>query len=176
MGNESTFRNRQSERRIAMTTIGIDPGKSGGIAWHDGEQMRVEKMPETLQDLWELINDMWNVSAKPCKACIEEVHVAPSFAKSEDGKENKIRMGAKSAFTFGQGFGHLEMALTAAGIPFERIRPQAWQKAMQCLTKGDKNVSKRRAQELFPHLKITHATADATLICEYGRRQQHDSQ
>jgi hypothetical protein len=41
---------------------------------------------------------------------------------------------------------------------------------MQCLTGGDKNISKRRAQELFPSLKITHAVADALLIAEYGRR------
>jgi hypothetical protein len=156
------------------TILGIDPGKSGGIAWHDGERMRVEKMPDTMQDLWCLIKDIGTMTslARPTwKAYIEQVHVAPSFAESADGKKNKIRMGARSAFTFGQGFGHLEMALTAAGIPFERVRPQVWQKEMKCLTGGDKNVSKARAQELFPHLKITHATADATLICEYGRRQ-----
>jgi hypothetical protein len=81
-------------------------------------------------------------------------------------------MGVVSAFTFGNGYGHLEMALTAAGIPFERVRPQAWQKAMGCMSKGDKNVTKAKAQELFPHLKITHATADACLIAEYGRRLQ----
>jgi Holliday junction resolvasome RuvABC endonuclease subunit len=80
-------------------------------------------------------------------------------------------MGVKSAFTFGNGFGHLEMALTAAGIPFERVSPQRWQKALGCLTKGDKNVSKRRAQELFPSMKITHATADALLIAYYGTKQ-----
>ena len=81
-------------------------------------------------------------------------------------------MGVTSAFTFGHGFGQIEMALTAAGIPFERLRPQAWQKAMGCMTKGDKNVSKRRAQELFPQIKVTHANADALLICEYGRRMK----
>ena len=62
------------------------------------------------------------------------------------------------------------MALTAAGIPFERVRPQQWQKSLGCLTKGDKNVTKRKAQELFPMMKVTHATADALLIAEYGRR------
>ena len=145
------------------TIIGIDPGKSGGIAWHSAGSMTVQKMPETLADLYYLI-EACVVEIRPiyrsmeCKAYIEQVHSSP-------------QMGVKSAFTFGQGFGHLEMALTAAGIPFERVRPQAWQKEMQCLTKGDKNVSKRRAQELFPNLKITHSTADATLICEYGRRQ-----
>jgi Holliday junction resolvasome RuvABC endonuclease subunit len=91
-----------------------------------------------------------------CKAYIESVHSSP-------------QMGVTSAFTFGRGFGWLEMALTAANVPFERITPQKWQKAMGCLTKGDKNVSKRKAQELFPDIKVTHAIADSLLIAEYGR-------
>jgi hypothetical protein len=81
-------------------------------------------------------------------------------------------MGVKSAFTFGNGFGHLEMALTAAGIPFERVRPQVWQKALGCLTKGDKNITKRKAQEMFPGIKVTHATADSLLIAHYGTLQK----
>ena len=45
---------------------------------------------------------------------------------------------------------------------------------MSWLSKGDKNVTKSRAQELFPELKITHAIADALLIAEYGRRVRID--
>jgi hypothetical protein len=143
-----------------ITTIGIDPGKNGGIAWIANGKPCVEKMPETAKELWELIESIqFSVFDFAIKAYLEQVHSSP-------------QMGVKSAFTFGNGFGHLEMALTAAGIPFERVRPQAWQKTMGCLTKGDKNVSKRRAQELFPSLKVTHATADALLIAEYGRRLQ----
>ena len=143
------------------TIIGIDPGMSGGIAWIADGKPCVEKMPETLQDLWELIRNIrgprhWTPEPE-CRAYIESVHSSP-------------QMGVTSAFTFGQGFGRLEMALTAAGIPFERVTPQKWQKALVCLTKGDKNVSKRRAQELFPQMKCTHATSDALLIMEYGRR------
>jgi len=152
-----------------MTIIGIDPGVNGGIAWITDGKPCVEKMPDTLQDLWELLRDI--ASEGKCHAYLEEVHVAPSFAKSADGKENKIRMGSRSAFTFGRGYGNLEMALTAAGIPFARIRPQVWQKELGCLTKGDKNVSKRKAQELFPSMKVTHATADALLIAQYGTQQ-----
>lgn len=139
-----------------MIYIGIDPGKSGGIAWITDGKPCVEKMPDTLKDLWDLIRDIR--FARDCKAYIEQVHSSP-------------QMGVKSAFTFGNGFGHLEMALTGHGIPFERVRPQAWQKAMGCLTKGDKNVSKRKAQEMFPDLEVIHATADALLIAEYGRRE-----
>jgi hypothetical protein len=164
------------------TIIGIDPGVNGGIAWITDGKPCVEKMPDTLQDLWDLLCDIkqgqglspglrLSVAVEGCKAYIEQVHVAPSFAKSADGKENTHRMGAKSAFTFGRGYGNLEMALVAAGIPFERVLPRKWQTALGCLTKGDKNVSKRRAQELYPQLKITHATADALLIATYGTKQ-----
>jgi len=139
------------------TVIGIDPGKNGSIAWTAGGNPCVETMPETLQDLWELISGI--TAEGKCVAYLEQVHSSP-------------QMGVTSAFTFGNGFGHLEMALTAAGIPFHRVRPQAWQKAMGCMSKGDKNVTKRRAQELFPSLKINHATADALLIAAYGVKEE----
>ena len=141
-----------------MTIIGIDPGTNGGIAWITDGKPCVEKMPDTLQDLWELLRDIDIASEEYCHAYIEQVHSSP-------------QMGVKSAFTFGNGFGHLEMALTAAGIPFTRIRPQVWQKEIGCMTKGDKNITKRKAQELFPSLKVTHATADALLIATYGTKQ-----
>jgi crossover junction endodeoxyribonuclease RuvC len=80
------------------------------------------------------------------------------------------KQGVTSAFTFGKGYGALLMALTAAGIPFETVTPQRWQKALGCLSKGDKNVTKRKAQQLWPHITWTHNTADAALIAEYGRR------
>jgi len=138
------------------TIIGIDPGTNGGIAWITDGKPCVEKMPDTLQDLWELLRDI--AVEGQCVAYLEQVHSSP-------------QMGVVSSFTFGNGFGRLEMALTAAGISFERVRPQVWQKAMGCMTKGDKNVSKRKAQELFPQIKVTHAIADALLIASYGAKQ-----
>ena len=136
--------------------IGIDPGLSGGVAFipNSGEPW-AHKMPETDRDLIDLLRDSINLFE--ARAVIELVHSSP-------------QMGVKSAFTFGEGFGRLQMALTALGVPYDRVRPAVWQKAMGCLTKGDKNVSKRRAQELFPTLKVTHAIADALLIAEYARR------
>jgi len=139
-----------------MNVIGVDPGTNGGIAWITDGKPCVEKMPNTLQDLWELFRDI--ASEGECHAYLEQVSSSP-------------QMGVVSAFTFGNGFGHLEMALTAAGIPFARIRPQVWQKELGCMTKGDKNVTKRKAQELFPSIKATHATSDALLIAHYGTKQ-----
>jgi hypothetical protein len=145
-----------------MNIIGIDPGKGGGIAWFDDRgRPCVEAMPDTLKDLADFMRDIRDSFEEPgtVKAYLEQVASSP-------------QMGVVSAFTFGNGFGHLEMGLVAHGIPFERVRPQVWQKAMGCLSKGDKNITKRRAQELFPDCKVTHKTADALLIAEYGRRLQ----
>jgi len=142
--------------------IGIDPGINGGIAILGIKgYAQAYKMPSTSRDLWELI---------------QEIKMAADFENHQisatlESVSSSPQMGVKSAFTFGNGFGHLEMALTAAGIPFERVRPQVWQKAMGCMTRGDKNVSKRRAQELFPSIKVTHAIADALLIASYGAKQ-----
>jgi len=140
--------------------IGIDPGINGGIATINNNFVQAYKMPQTIRDLWELIHEIKSTAELEnysITAALESVWSSP-------------QMGVKSAFTFGNGFGHLEMALTALGVPYERVRPAVWQKAMGCLTKGDKNVSKRRAQEFFPALKVTHAIADALLIAEFARR------
>ena len=154
---------------MSKCIIGIDPGANGGIAWISGGKACVEKIPDTLQDLWDLILDIRDGGEPQQRlekavlghvAYIEQVHSSP-------------QMGVKSAFTFGNGFGHLEMALTAAGIPFERVRPQVWQKALGCMTKGDKNVTKKLASELFPSIKCTHNVSDALLIAHYGTKQHN---
>jgi hypothetical protein len=149
---------------MSRITIGVDPGANGAIAWIDERgKSCVEKMPDTLQDLWELMCDITNfprsaIDGRKYKAYLEAVSSSP-------------QMGVVSSFSFGRGYGNLEMALTAAGIPFERVRPQVWQKAMGCMTKGNKNISKQKAQELFPSIKCTHAVSDALLIALYGSRQ-----
>jgi len=61
-------------------------------------------------------------------------------------------------------------------LDFATIRPQDWQAAIGMKKlKGEqvtawKNRLKEKAQELFPSLKITKATADAILIAEVCRR------
>lgn len=138
-----------------MNILGVDPGLAGGlVVVNDGPPLAY-KMPTTDKDLWEILTDIRKLGVQI--AVLETVTSSP-------------QMGVTSAFTFGRGYGHLEMGLIAADFRIERVRPQVWQKAMGCLTKGDKNVSKRKAQELFPQVKVTHAIADALLLSEWGRR------
>lgn len=141
--------------------IGVDPGKSGSIAFIDtisGDCWSI-KNDSTLHDLHGALMDAQLASGghHVLHAIIEKVHSSP-------------QMGVKSAFSFGQSFGQLEALLVGAGIPFEYVSPAKWQGDMKCRTKGDKNVTKSAAQRLFPKAKITHANADALLLAEYARR------
>lgn len=142
-----------------MSILGIDPGQSGGLASvvYDPITSTIDcvaiAMPDTERDVWNVIASMGDIT----KAYIEDVHSMP-------------KQGVSSSFKFGYNLGILRMALIAAEIPFEKVSPQRWQKYMGCLTHGDKNISKAKAQELFPQVKVTHAIADALLIAEYGRR------
>ena len=139
--------------------IGIDPGKSGGIAFMFPDGPVIKPLPATNHDLIDLWQDYLGVDEWSPFVYMEKVQTYAGSGSS-----------ASSGFTFGVSYGALQMLLSCKMVPFELIRPQVWQSALGCLSAGDKNVTKRRAQELFPGLKITHATADALLIGEYGRR------
>jgi hypothetical protein len=136
--------------------IGIDPGIGGGIAFipEYGTSWAI-KMPETDLEILVQLNEARSIGDPV--AMLEAVSAMPG-------------QGVTSCFTFGEGYGKLQMALAASEIPYDRVRPQKWQKDLQCLTKGDKNVSKRKAQELFPSTKCTHAVSDALLIATYCKR------
>ena len=123
----------------------------------DGVVSVVHRMPETDADVYLALCDRFVTPSTVAKAVLERVSASP-------------QMGVTSAFTFGKGYGGLRMALSAAGIPFDEVTPQRWQKAMQCLTGGNKNISKARAQQLFPSVKVTHYVADALILAEYCRR------
>jgi len=156
-----------------MIYIGIDPGVSGGIAaLSDGGQViDYCKMPATDRDLFDTLHELQeraNIEG-PARAVLERVH-AGVFGHGKAGK-----MGVTSAFTFGRGYGALLMALAAVEIPFDQVMPAQWQAALGCRSMGDKNVTKRRAQQLFPALTITHAVADALLLAEFCRRVDRGS-
>jgi Holliday junction resolvasome RuvABC endonuclease subunit len=149
--------------------IGIDPGVSGGIAALTDNGMVIDaiKMPVTDQDVL-AVTRFYSERADvegPCRAVLERVN-AGVFGGRKTGQS----MGVTSAFTFGTGVGRLRMALAASDIPFDEIAPVSWQTALQCRSRGDKNVTKARAQQLFPKEKVTHAIADALLLAEYCRR------
>jgi hypothetical protein len=149
-------------RTPTTISVGIDPGWSGGLAclWEDGTVIGACPMPETPRDILEVLREFGIVAhtaRATIRALLERAQPFPG-------------QGVVSVGTYLRNYGQLEMALTAAGIPFDTITALRWMTALQCRTRGDKNITKARAQALFPDLRVTHALADALLIAEYGRR------
>jgi len=136
--------------------LGVDPGASGGIArLGNGLEPYAWKMPDTERDIAELFRPLSEWKSIFC--IIESVHSMP-------------KQGVTSSFSFGRNYGFLRGMLIAYRIPFEEVTPLKWQKFLGCQSHGDKNITKAKAQQLFPGIKVTHATADALLIAEYCRR------
>ena len=135
--------------------LGIDPGLSGAMAVLDDKTV-VLLVPFSKTTPHDIVAYLKPLAIST--AYLEAVNAFP-------------HQGVSSVFKFGMNYGMWQGILVALGIPFQRVYPLKWQTAMSCRTGGNKNISKARAQELFPQLKITHAIADALLIAEYGRRQ-----
>jgi len=148
-----------------MIYLGIDPGKSGGIAYIVQRRVVCLPMPRTERDTWEVIN---RLILKNCKgAMIEWIHPAiPGIGKSQMSK------------LYGN-YMQLRGFLIATGISFEDVKPVAWQRGLGISPRKKtetrtqwKNRLKAKAQELFPELTITLATSDALLLAEYCRRKR----
>lgn len=144
-----------------MNFIGIDPGKSGGIAIL-GEAVRTYQLSKlTDRDVLDILMEY-----RGSHCVVESVHATP-------------QMGKTSAFSFGRSYGMIRMAALASMLIIHDESPQAWQKFHKLKKVGGgfgkndsekKRRNKAKAQELFPEFKLTHAIADALLIAEYCRR------
>lgn len=69
--------------------------------------------------------------------------------------------------------GALLGACQALEIPIIQLMPRWWQATLGCMTKGDKDVTKRMAEKLFDlkvAFNITHWNADCLLMAEAGWR------
>ncbi len=145
-----------------MVVIGIDPGKSGGIAWASLDGSKRGAYSVTGKSEREISDILQDLSFDCCMCYLERIHAMPKDKKW-------IVSFSKIMLSYGVYRG----MLNAHRIPFQVVTPRVWQSSLKCLTKGDKKISRAKAQQLFPNLKITHATADALLIAEFGRRLEN---
>jgi crossover junction endodeoxyribonuclease RuvC len=139
--------------------LGVDPGLAGGFAaiTADATVLTMRKMPHEPAAIVDFLLWLRRQAGDDIRAALEFVRSSP-------------QQGVASAFTFGRGYGRLETALHACRITFDEVHPLRWQRLLDCRSGGDKNITKRRAIELFPEQAVTHANADALLLAEYRRR------
>lgn len=138
-------------------SCGIDPGRNGGIAVIDDNfgkrQLVCWPMPEDdlgiidlIKSIQKLYNPVW---------FIEQAHARPGN-------------GVASTFKFGYHYGYLIAIMDVLGIKYHVVSPQKWHSILQCISHGDKCITRGLAQDKYPEVKITNKTAEAVLIAEYG--------
>lgn len=150
--------------------LGIDPGQSGAVSIVLDRSVLITPNQKLLclpfKDKTEHEISYWFevlLTAYPrdrIRAAIEKVHSMPG-------------QGVSSSFKFGMSYGFLRGLVVAHKIPFVEVPPQRWQKELNCLSKGDKNVTKAAAHKKWPMVadQIKHSNADSMLIAEWLRLQ-----
>jgi hypothetical protein len=145
--------------------MGIDPGRSGGIAIIDEDsQAYVHHMPETLDDL-QVILAQYQETLDFC--LIEKVH---AYSFSFDPTKNPIIKLGFDKLMKQQGMILATAAIILGKDRVAEVVPAKWQRALMARTKGDKKVTLARARELYPTIKVKHWNADALLIATACRR------
>ncbi len=167
----------------SKTVIGIDPGKTGGIAtiYPDGK-VALQRMPvissnkRDVLDISELRRDfrLWvNV--------VEDEPVPHVFIEKQQPLPPKMG-GSAANFQRGYNLGVLEALCCSLWLPYELVSPLRWQRLMLADVVGDD--TKQRAilacDRLFPEVDLRPTErskkphgglVDALLIAEYGRRR-----
>ena len=146
--------------------IGIDPGKSGGIACIDTESGISYTVPYSDKDLLDMCcNESFGGKTEHIVCCLEKVSAMPG-------------QGVVSMFSFGQSVGYIKGVLEAFRIPYQEIIPRKW--------KGEFGLSSEKAAsaevcgKLFPDISLLatprskkphDGMAEALLMAEYARRK-----
>ena len=142
--------------------LGIDPGKSGGFAIYEDNQM----FPWAFGDMVEAAAVLETLIPRLIDfAVLEKVGAAPGQSP-------------RSMFAFGENYGFWQALLIYNKIPHRLISPQEWQRGIpnaksRANKTAHKNALKAEAFRRYPELKVTHAVADAILICDYARKLAH---
>ena len=144
--------------------IGIDPGKSGGIAYIDTECGISGTEPYSDKALIDLCNSE-SRKGQNVMCCLEKVGARPG-------------QGVVSMFSFGQSVGYIKGVLESFRIPYQEISPQKWKKEFGL--NSEKAASAEVCRKLFPDVSLLatprckkphDGMAEALLMAEYARRK-----
>ena len=155
-----------------MFIISIDPGISGAICFFkNGNVIDVIDMPSMAEGKKnkrqvngsQIYNEIEfrtkNLDKKDIFVVIEQVSAMPG-------------QGVTSMFNFGQSYGVIKGICSAMQLPMYFIRPARWKKYFN-LIKTEKDASRTKALEIFPHIssklskKKDNNKADAILIASF---------
>jgi crossover junction endodeoxyribonuclease RuvC len=178
------------------TFIGIDPGKTGGVAIISPSGIKLIDCPvieiktkvkskKPNLTLFDQLADKGTVKSKtkittksnPALMASELAQLVTSNSIiAIESVHSMPGQGVRSTFDFGMNFGIWLGVIAALNIPMELVPPQEWKKHYGLIGK-DKDASRIIAVQLFPQmamelkLKKYNGRAEALLLAEYLRRK-----
>lgn len=153
-------------RTVVATYLGIDPGKSGGLAIIYPDCVEVHATPVSGSEYLEQEMARLIPALSTVRAAIEKQQAMP-------------KQGVTSTFKTGEGFGLWRGMLAALCVPYDIVTPKQWRTAVGLPAGADKHQSVALAQRLFPSVAeqlvgpkggIRDGLAEALLIAEARRR------
>lgn len=139
-----------------MIILGVDPGRSGALAWLDTDthELTVVDMPDEGVGVYNLLLEM----PKARRAMIERIYPGQKQSKASVGQAHEQ-------------YGETKAAIKIHGTPLDVVAPKIWKEKLH--VPADKAGARRRATEVFPdhsHLwkLVKHdGRAEAALIAWY---------
>lgn len=154
--------------------IAIDPGQAGGMVHYKlvtkevggfaQEERAVISMPKTDREIFDWIADGHDPDY------VEAAYLEDLV------KYTGRNMPSSSMAVYASNWGFIKGVLTALRYRIVLVPPKKWQAALGLGSKTGltttvwKNKLKQRAEQLYPNIKVTLATADALLIAEAARQ------
>lgn len=129
-----------------MHILGIDPGKTGGLATLDGDTGQVVSllpMPIVAKEFdVDTLFQVFQALPEGSRVVMEGVHAFPG-------------QGVNSVWSFAEGVGIVKGLVRASQLPLEFVYPQTWQKMACGPTGKDKAVTAAWAVRMFPKVELT---------------------
>lgn len=129
-----------------MHILGIDPGKTGGLATIDGttgEVVAVLPMPMVAKEFdVDTLFQVFQALPQGSRVIMEGVHAWSG-------------QGVNSVWSFAEGVGIIKGLVRASQVPLEIVYPQTWQKGTCGPTGKDKSVTAAWAVRMFPGVQLT---------------------
>lgn len=150
--------------------IGIDPGRSGGIAIYTSDSLtRVVKMPKETTDLRYLLQ--YYKERYRVLVFLEKLSVRPDDIGGEN-KMGKLYRITKLLANYEQ----LKATIESEGVPYVMVHPGKWTAALGLRkVRPDETKAERKARykefaaRNYPGIKVTLWNADALNIMHFGR-------
>jgi hypothetical protein len=149
---------------MRTTTVGIDPGASGALAFiTETGGVVIHRVKDG--DLHGALQDA--ISCSMGENLVAYLENVPTYIAAAS-KPTHAKLG--------RAFGYWEGLLAGRGVKTVLVRPQDWQRGLPNMTskKGPdrKRALRDEAARRFPGVRVTLDNCDALLIAEWGQRQE----